>query len=91
MLDEGESVMKRRSLNESWQALDSVTEAAERFVNHTPRLKRLETERQALLDAIRRAQLLLSVRRLPVGTESGPPLSSMSQMRHQRARSSRRA
>jgi hypothetical protein len=55
--------MKRRSSENSWYALTSVTEAAERFVNRTPRLKRLEAERQALLDAIRQAQLVLSVKR----------------------------
>jgi hypothetical protein len=65
--DDERTTMKRRSSEDSWQALNSVTDAAERFVNRTPRLKRLEGERQALLDAIRRAQLLLSVKRLPVG------------------------
>ena len=34
------------------------------FVNRSPRSKRLEGERQALLDAIRQAQLILSVKRL---------------------------
>jgi hypothetical protein len=64
--------MKRRSSEDAWQALTSVTQAAERFVNHSPRLKRLEPERQVLLDAIRRAQLLLSVKRLPNSAEAGP-------------------
>lgn len=63
--------MKRGSVDDSWQALTSVTDAAERFVNHSPRLKRLEPERQVLLDAIRRAQLLLSVKRLPNSAETG--------------------
>lgn len=63
--------MKRRSSEDSWQVLNSVTDAAERFVNHSPRLKRLEPERQVLLDAIRRAQLLLSVKRLPNSAEAG--------------------
>jgi hypothetical protein len=63
--------MKRGSVDDSWQALTSVTDAAERFVNHSPRLKRLEAERQVLLDAIRRAQLLLSVKRLSNSTEAG--------------------
>jgi hypothetical protein len=63
--------MKRGSVDDSWQALTSVTDAAERFVNHSPRLKRLEPERQVLLDAIRRAQLLLSVKRLPNSAEAG--------------------
>lgn len=61
--------MTRRSLQDSWHALNTVTDAAERFVNHTPRIKRLEEERQALLDAIRQAQLLLSVQRWPVKME----------------------
>ena len=71
--------MKRRSSENSWNVLTRVTEAAERFVNRTPRLKRLETERQALLDAIRQAQLVLSVKRWSPAT---PVVRS-----HQRARS----
>ena len=63
--------MKRRSSEDLWQVLNSVTDAAERFVNHSPRLKRLEPERQVLLDAIRRAQLLLSVKRLPNSAAAG--------------------
>lgn len=62
--------MKRRSSEDSWDALNIVTDAAERYLNRSPRFKRLEAERQALLDAIRRAQLMLSVKRLPVGSES---------------------
>jgi hypothetical protein len=46
---------------DSWRPLNSLTDAAGRLGNHTPRLKRLG-ERQALLDAIREAQLLLSVK-----------------------------
>jgi hypothetical protein len=69
MLSVGGVSMKRRSSEDCWQALNRVTDAAERFVNRTPRLKRLEAERQDLLDAIRQAQLLLSVKRLPL-TES---------------------
>jgi len=61
--------MKRRSSEDSWQALNRVTDAAEQFVNRTPRLKRLEAERQDLLDAIRQAQLLLSVKRLPISDD----------------------
>ena len=84
-------MMKRRSLEDSWQALDSVTDAAERFVNHTPRLKRLETERQALLDAIRRAQLVLSVKRLPASAASGSLVPPQSQSRRPGGRSNRNA
>jgi hypothetical protein len=36
-------------------------EAAERFVNCAPRSKKLEDQRNALLDAITQAQWLLSV------------------------------
>ena len=62
---------RRRSQEDSWQTLNSLTDAAERFVNHSPRLRRLEGERQALLDAIRGAQLLLSVKRWRANTASG--------------------
>ena len=46
---------------ENLDLLKEITAAAERFVNKAPRQIRMETERQALLDAITRAQLLLSV------------------------------
>lgn len=46
------------------ETLNTLTEAAERFVNGVPRLKRLGSERDALLDAITQAQLLLSVERV---------------------------
>lgn len=46
------------------ETLQTLMEAAERFVNGVPRLKRMDSERRALLDAITRAQLLLSVERV---------------------------
>ena len=69
MLVVEEEYVQRRSSEEFWQAFSVITEVAERFVNRSPRLKRLEAERQALLDAIRQAQLLLSVKRLPTTRE----------------------
>ncbi|HJT19900.1 MAG TPA: hypothetical protein VJ746_05495 [Nitrospira sp.] len=45
--------------------LHALAEAAEAFVNRTPRWKKTEAERQVLLDAITRAQLFLSVDHLP--------------------------
>jgi hypothetical protein len=74
--------MKRRSSEDPWEVLNRVTDAAELFVNHSPRLKRLEPERQVLLDAIRRAQLLLSVKRLPNGSRA--PSLARKQTRRQR-------
>jgi hypothetical protein len=85
MLKKEDQNMKRRSTEDSWQALNCVTDAAERFVNHSPRLKRLEGDRQALLDAIRQAQLLLSVKRLPPGTSSGLHMQPFTHKRTQRA------
>ena len=76
----------RRRSEGSWQVLKSVTDAAERFVNRTPRLKRLEGERQALLDAIRRAQLLLSLKRWSAGNALTPIQSATHESAH-RARS----
>jgi len=46
-------------------SLQTLTEAAERFLSAVPRWKRVESERDALLDAITQAQLLLSVERMP--------------------------
>jgi hypothetical protein len=43
------------------KALTDLAVAAERFVNKAPNQTRLETERTALLDALRQAQLLLSL------------------------------
>ena len=57
--------MKRQRSHHLWDAVLALTDAAERFVNRSPRSKRLEGERQALLDAIRQAQLILSAKRLP--------------------------
>ena len=42
-----------------------LTDAAELYVNRSPKVKRLEAERSALLDAIADVQLSLSVQRLP--------------------------
>jgi hypothetical protein len=47
--------------NEMGQSLLTLMEAAERFVNCSPRSKKLEDQRNALLDAITQAQWLLSV------------------------------
>ena len=77
--------MKRRPLHDVWEAFRGVTDAAEHFVNRSPRSKRLETERQALLDAIRRAQLVLSVNRLPKpSSASDPSVSSLAEFRAHR-------
>ena len=63
--------MKHNSLHEMVNALREITNSAEQFVNRAPQSKRLATERQALLDAITTAQLLLSVhRRLPEEAET---------------------
>ncbi len=43
------------------QVLTELAETAERFVNKAPNQARLERERAALLDALRKAQLLLSL------------------------------
>ena len=74
--------MKRRPSQDPWESFEEITNAAERFVNHSPRLKRLEPERQVLLDAIRRAQLLLSVKRLPNSAEAGSSGPSRERTRH---------
>ena len=77
--------MKRRPSPDVWEAFHMVTDAAENFVNRSPRSKRLETERQALLDAIRRAQLVLSVSRLaPPSLASDPSVPSLENFRARR-------
>ena len=47
--------------SEMGRMLQTLMEAAERFVNGAARSKKLEAERNALLDAITQAQWLLSV------------------------------
>lgn len=54
------------------QACHSLADAAESFVNRAPRQKRLETEREALFDALSHAQLVLSVNQIPRKTDEGP-------------------
>lgn len=51
--------------SEMSKTLQTLMEAAERFVNGAPKSKKLEAERNALLDAITQAQWLLSVDPLP--------------------------
>jgi len=54
-------------------ALIRLLDAAERFVNRAPRQRRIEPERQALLDAITHAQLVASVdRHAESGRAAGP-------------------
>jgi hypothetical protein len=65
--------MKRQRSQDLWEALLALTDAAERFVNRSPRSKRLEADRQVLLDAIRQAQLVLSVKRLRMLSEQKKP------------------
>lgn len=77
--------MKRQRSDDPWGALLAITDAAERFVNRSPRSKRLEAERQALLDAIRQAQLLLSVKRFSTSPESRPePIANLAEHRKRR-------
>jgi hypothetical protein len=47
------------------RAFQRLTNAADDFVNRAPRVKRIEAERAALLDAITHAELVLSVHQLP--------------------------
>jgi hypothetical protein len=64
--------MKRHTLHDIIDALRDLTDRAEQFVNRAPQSKRLATERQALLDAITTAQLVLSVHQ-KLSEEEGTP------------------
>ena len=55
------SSLSTDSRSEMGKTLQTLMEAAERFVNGAARSKKLEEERNALLDAITQAQWLLSV------------------------------
>jgi hypothetical protein len=62
--------MSRKDKHDVIQAFYRLTEAAEGYVNRSPRVKRIQEQRSRLLDAIADAQLVLSVHRLPKETES---------------------
>ncbi len=51
--------------SETNKILQTLMEAAERFVNGAPKSKKMEAERNALLDAVAQAQWLLSVEQIP--------------------------
>ena len=57
--------MARKNNEEVIKAFHRLTEAAEEYVNRSPQVKRIQTQRSTLLDAISNAQLVLSVHRLP--------------------------
>jgi hypothetical protein len=69
--------MSRKDNRDVINAFYRLTEAAEAYVNRSPRVKRIETQRSALLDAIADAQLVLSVHRLP--KEHGTSSTSMNE------------
>jgi len=50
------------------EVFQRLSAAAEEYVNRSPKVKRIEGQRSALLDAIANAQLILSVQRLPKET-----------------------
>ena len=50
------------------EVFQRLSTAAEEYVNRSPKVKRIEAQRSALLDAIANAQLILSVQRLPKET-----------------------
>ena len=58
---------RKATQSEMSKTLRTLMEAAERFVNGAARAKKLEPERNSLLDAVTQAQWLLSV-------EQGPAL-----------------
>ena len=59
--------------DEMGRALLALMETAERFVNGAPRSKKLEAQRNALLDAITQAQWLLSVEHVSSPRSGGRP------------------
>src|SRR5215212_8331400 len=68
--------MKRQEEQDLVGVCQRLTDAAEEYVNRSPRAKRIEVERSALLDAIAQAQLVLSVHRLPKATAKESPNTS---------------
>jgi predicted nucleic acid-binding Zn-ribbon protein len=62
--------MKRKDNPDLIKAFHRLTDAAEAYVNRSPRVKRIQEQRSALLDAIADAQLFLSVHQLPKESSS---------------------
>jgi chromosome segregation ATPase len=57
--------MKRKDNQDVIKTFHRLTNAAEAYVTRSPRVKRIQEQRSALLDAIADAQLILSVHQLP--------------------------
>jgi len=57
--------MKRKDNPDVIKTFHRLTDAAEAYVSRSPRLKRVQEQRSALVDAIADAQLILSVHQLP--------------------------
>jgi hypothetical protein len=57
--------MQRKENQDLIKAFQRLTDAAEQYVNGSPRVKRIQEQRSALLEAIGHAQLILSVHQLP--------------------------
>jgi hypothetical protein len=68
--------MARKDNHEVIKAFHRLTDAAEAYVNRSPRVKRIQTERSTLLDAIANAQLVLSVHQFPKETAGERPTQS---------------
>jgi hypothetical protein len=70
--------MKRKDDGDVVRAFQRLTSAAEEFVHHAPRVKRIQAERSSLLEAITDAQLVLSVHRLPQDKKQEPKSATKS-------------
>src|SRR5262245_816618 len=57
--------MKRKDNPDVIKTFHRLTNAAETYVSRSPRVKRIQEQRSALVDAIAAAQLILSVHQLP--------------------------
>src|SRR6476469_1544920 len=57
--------MKRKDNQDVIKTFHRLTNAAEAYVSRSPRVKRIQEQRSALVDAIADAQLILSVHQLP--------------------------
>jgi phage-related protein len=79
--------MKRRDDGDVVRAFKRLTTAADEFVDRAPRVKRIQAERTAILDAITHAELVLSVHRLPKDKEQEQESAIRSKLEEQIQRS----
>ncbi len=83
--------MKHNEYQDILDSLQLLTDTAERFLHHVPLSKGLEQVQRAMLAAITKAQLTLSIHRLPPPTSESSSRKTKNTLPKPGARKSPRA